>query len=544
VKLITQLKTKLHSHFSPSSSILDKEEGLQQVSKRLRLLFLLPISLTFLLGAIIFSLLNKVNEVKHQEIQFHAIEHTISRLYFEAVEHHSEALLAVLDSLEYSTPLKDLFSQKKRIALYQKSLPLYNQLNQLLSVTHFYYLNPNKTVFLRLHAKQKFGDSINRSTLLNASKTGHASSGIELGPLGTLTLRAVKPWHQTGHLHTLPIGYLELGMEVDHIFAEISQVIGAEALVILDKSKLDKRTWSTGQQLLNRPHHWEDFPHITLGLGEISRLPTAITTCLKQSSFQQACQTLANDPNYRISTFPIRDIQGQIIAKALFIFDTRAFHHLALSIQIITLIAVSTGCVALFFLFYFLIGQVGKRIETDEREILRMATHDGLTQLYNHRSFYQILEAETQRAKRYNHPLTLIMIDIDHFKKVNDHYGHIAGDLVLTELSRVISAQTREIDKVCRYGGEEITLIMPELDYPGALEAAERIRKQVAKHAFNLVKLSLPSAIHITISLGVAIYNPKLEDTQALVCAADTALYQAKNSGRNCTRAAPPPDTP
>ncbi len=159
-----------------------------------------------------------------------------------------------------------------------------------------------------------------------------------------------------------------------------------------------------------------------------------------------------------------------------------------------------------------------------------LATHDGLTGLYNHREFYKLLEDELVRAQRFNRPASLLMLDIDHFKRVNDTHGHLAGDAVLKELSELLDREARTIDRVCRYGGEEITVILPESDLEAAANMAERMRAAVEAQAFDA---NADAPLRITVSIGVASFPAHADSAQALVAAADAALYAVKQDGRN-----------
>ncbi len=144
------------------------------------------------------------------------------------------------------------------------------------------------------------------------------------------------------------------------------------------------------------------------------------------------------------------------------------------------------------------------------------------------RAFYAMLEDELHRSNRHNHPLSLLMLDVDHFKLVNDTYGHRAGDTILRGLSNLLMEQLRDIDRVCRYGGEEIIVIMPETMIEDAIEVAERLRKAIEAESFGIGE---NKKIHITASLGVASYPLHAQAADELVTVADAALYYSKASG-------------
>lgn len=167
-------------------------------------------------------------------------------------------------------------------------------------------------------------------------------------------------------------------------------------------------------------------------------------------------------------------------------------------------------------------------IEADKR-LLNLATTDALTGLNNRGVFNVEIQKEVDRAQRYGRPLSLVMFDIDHFKKFNDTYGHQIGDFVLQEMGRLILINTRSNDTSSRYGGEEFALILPETNMEGALIQAERLRSAVRNHPFTTDR----TCFNITVSVGVASLEEDIRDARMLIQRADEALYNAKAEGRN-----------
>ncbi|MGC2194915.1 MAG: diguanylate cyclase [Terriglobales bacterium] len=165
------------------------------------------------------------------------------------------------------------------------------------------------------------------------------------------------------------------------------------------------------------------------------------------------------------------------------------------------------------------------------REDLRFqATHDALTGIWNRRALLDLLQREIERASRSQTSTGLLMLDLDHFKEVNDTHGHLAGDAVLREMARRVTQVIRSYDLVGRHGGEEFLVVLPGCDPQQTLQSAERIRSVVAAHPVIVDY----SEIHVTISVGATATTANASE-QEILAIADTALYQAKNAGRNRT---------
>ncbi len=169
-------------------------------------------------------------------------------------------------------------------------------------------------------------------------------------------------------------------------------------------------------------------------------------------------------------------------------------------------------------------------IETQyHEEIYKLMTTDGLTQVANKRYFDEILDKEIDRSMRYERFFSLMILDIDHFKEINDTYGHLAGDSVLRQLGHLIQERVRRHDIAARTGGEEFAILLPEIDEQGAVILAEDLRQLISKTSFPFEGTS----INITVSIGIAQMTSENRNRDAIVQAADQKLYEAKNSGRN-----------
>lgn len=179
-------------------------------------------------------------------------------------------------------------------------------------------------------------------------------------------------------------------------------------------------------------------------------------------------------------------------------------------------------------IFRFLMGHNVEALYHEE--IYRLTIIDALTEIHNKRYLLEYLDREIARAVRYGRPLSLVMFDIDRFKRINDEQGHLAGDFILRELSITLKEVVRRDELLARYGGEEFTMVLPECPLEGALDCAERLRIMVQDHSFEFEEKNVP----VTMSLGVATFSGgQTISVSDLIRNADEALYRAKELGRN-----------
>lgn len=191
-------------------------------------------------------------------------------------------------------------------------------------------------------------------------------------------------------------------------------------------------------------------------------------------------------------------------------------------------IVVPVLAVIAVFVIAYIVKYIIKSRDFDHQ--YKLATTDGLTELYNHRYFQDQMRMQIANAQRYNTQFSMIIIDIDHFKSFNDTYGHQAGDAVLKQVAQTLKTNSRATDIVCRYGGEEMSIILTNTDKEEAIKKAERVCKAVAERIF---KLSATQTVHVTISVGVSTYPENGETPQQIIEYADQGLYYAKEHGRN-----------
>ena len=202
------------------------------------------------------------------------------------------------------------------------------------------------------------------------------------------------------------------------------------------------------------------------------------------------------------------------------------------------LINIAAGVVVLgLLLMHWLPKAITERFrsEQDRADLLMLATEDALTGIFNRRHFETAGRAEWARFQRYGRPLSLLILDIDNFKAINDRFGHAAGDLILKSIAQSCQAVRRPTDVVARIGGEEFAILLPETDEASAVLVAERLRKQIASVAHTLGG----KEVRVTVSVGVAGGTLSMSSLEAMQRRADEALYTAKAAGRNRVMRAP-----
>ncbi len=514
----------------PASSLSDDHPP---AAPRLKLAVLVPIVSVVIAVVALFLYTTYRHEQQDLEREASRARSSIQYLYEKGIIDHAEILAAAAESIVHSELIAAALVRGDRQRLLELSRKMFSDFKAKYGITHWYYHGKDRVNLLRVHQPPRHGDTISRFTMLAAERNGAPSYGMEIGPLGTFTLRYVYPWYVHDGTVSSLIGYVEVGMEVENLFDDIENMLDVGISVFIEKSLLDRATWEEGARMLGRVPNWDRFPNLVSTAFRQEKISAPLL-----DQFADAERILdvtptamsSGDIEFRVVSVPLTDVREEHIGYVIAFLDITA-KSMAAREQVIAAIAIAIVVgLALFVFFYRLIDSTERRLITADHKLRKLATHDGLTGLLNHRMFQLRLAEECLRASRYDREVTMLMFDIDFFKNVNDTYGHQIGDVVLKHVAKLISKQCRNVDAVCRYGGEEIAVLLPETSLAEGVHVGERIRMCIEADQF---KASGIDGLKLTASVGASAFPTHAGTPDQLAQSADAALYRAKETGRN-----------
>jgi len=288
----------------------------------LKLSFLLPLGLVFC--GLIFSFIYLTFNRSQQQINTSAEQmvSSVTSLFRHNVLENSSMLEAVSHALFRNKDIEAALIEKNRSRLLSLSTPLFNELSKEHLITHFYYHNVDRTNLLRVHKPERHSDKINRFTMLEAEALGSVSSGIELGPLGTFTLRNVTPWYDSNQNL---IGYLELGMEIDSIFDSIERLYSTHLFMLIHKKHLNKSRWIEGMRMLGYEDDWDaldQFVVTNLRVGQ--KLPEEFSTNYATSDTRVAgeFELKFKGLRHKARVIPVEDKGKRDVGEMWILIDT------------------------------------------------------------------------------------------------------------------------------------------------------------------------------------------------------------------------------
>jgi diguanylate cyclase (GGDEF)-like protein len=421
--------------------------------------------------------------------------------------------------------------EKKKAELRKELLDKLQDKYSLMTKYNFRQLQfqfPNGDSYLRFHSPDKFGDNLMdvRESIRIANTERRFVSGFEEGRIFN-GYRFVYPiFLKEKHIGSVEISVsMATLVETLHnlnpdrnVFLAIDRSV-VESTVFADKQSNYVESFFSNGYMFDR-EIYEKFGAKTIGtryseslIGKIRE--NAAMRLPSKESFGFAIEDQGK--HYLVKFLKIANVSGKPVGYFLSIRENEQFREMYSRLY----------HDLIFTSIIFALFQAGIFIYMKDRaELRRISFHDKLTGLFNRHKFMEDAEREVERYGRYGRSLSVIMMDIDHFKNVNDTFGHSVGDKVLQDLSRIVSVSLREMDMLARWGGEEFIVMLPETNIDGARDAAEKIRSVVEGHTFPVVG-------GITVSLGISEVKTGEIDIEQAVNRADDALYRAKNAGRN-----------
>lgn len=411
---------------------------------------------------------------------------------------------------------------RDRDALYSLVIERYEEMkkdNPFLEVMHF--ILPDNTSLLRVHKLDKYGDDLTnvRPMIRDTNKNLTINKGFEIGKHG-ISYRVSVPVHYLGKY----VGVLEFGVNVNYILELSKKVFGVESAIFFDTKALEllreKETRLKDTEIIN-------------GYTMFGR-DNVIFSSIKNIEEEELYENIKIDSKEYVvyEGIQITNYQHKVVGKTILAQDITKdvadlnMYIMSLFIATIFLLILISVMLAMSFNKLFRIIEEKQEELTEKNKLLEdLSNTDPLTKLKNRRRFAEIMEYEINRSKRYKSGICLALVDVDHFKKINDVYGHDVGDLVLMGLATLLQNNTRSSDVVARWGGEEFIILYVESELDNCYAKIDRLRELVSEHIFESVG-------HITISIGISKYIDG-ENEQDLIKRADNSLYEAKKNGRN-----------
>jgi len=455
-----------------------------------------------------------------------------SKIYYNTLKNIIQRYESVANNILMNKELMKAFENQDRQELLNITAPIYKKLrdeNPYLRVMHFHTKDTKS--FLRLHKPEKFGDDLSsfRHISNQVNKTKKKVIAMEAGRYGVYYRLALPVLNEKGNY----LGVFEFGININYILDTFNKDYDFQSILLLKKD-IFKIIYENNKNITYYSYS-NDYYSIESDANNICTCKNRpLCNCISSTIKNDELSIVEDDDNSNIifTINSINDILNKEIGKILFVKNMNYYTD---KINMVKNISIFSAIILLFLSFYLMrkifnnyinvVNSYQSKLEIKNRSLLKLVNVDHLTKIHNRKSIETILIKELKRVKRYNHKLSLIIIDIDDFKDINDTYGHNVGDKVLKNIAKVVTSTIRESDYFGRWGGEEFIVISPETSLNNAFVVADKIRENIFSYNFE-------EAGQVSCSVGVA--ESTSQDTyQTIVHNADIALYQAKNSGKN-----------
>lgn len=501
---------------------------------------LIPLSVAAAIFLFVFMLTLRYYHVKAvNEAAFETTE-IIERIFNQTLINDYDFMHEVIEILEFDKSLRLALQNGNTEVLTDIAMPHFKRMSHEHRITHFYFHDRDRINIVRLHKPEKYGDLIDRFTILEAEKNESTAYGIELGPLGTFTLRVVTPWYYENKL----AGYIELGEEIEHIIKLIQDITKTEIYVLIYKEFLERENWETGMQMMGRFGNWELFPSYALINRSVNSDIEKMSAGLNEWEMNPIKKDLhfTLDGKNLIATFiPLYDAEKRRVGKILALHDVTEQTSAAKYATVVNAVTGLSLAGLLILLFYSIAAGAEKKMkrsqdrlleEAKRREVMQaehikelehLALHDTLTNLPNRNLLNNRIEHTIKVCKRRKECLGLIVVEILRLHEINDTLGHRNGDYLLQQIGTRLINEFRETDTVARLGTESLGILLPSVNRSFLTQIIKKI-----SHCFELPFIIEDFSITIEVSMGVAFSPEHALDAETLIQRADVANRLAK----------------
>ena len=339
--------------------IVLEDNSMKKYNFRTRILIPLTLAFAILLTGFVVSFYQNQKKYLHAG----AIKRleSVEKLFVAQLDSDAQTMRAGLEIVLFNEQLRTDLKNKDREALLEHALPIFKHLQSKHRTTHFYFTGPDRINILRVHKPDKYGDKIDRYTSLEAERSKMISSGIELGPLGTFTLRVVAPWYEDDRL----IGYVEFGEEIEHIIQYLHNILNVDLYILIKKKFLNRENWEAGMRMLGRKPAWDQFPMVVMtGHTEhlFSENPIKFFNKVHYTSMEPDVEVSLNQRKYRKGFLPLKDAGGHEVGGMVIMSDiTDIYSGLHTTIFQMGAIWLGVGGI-LFVLFHIFLGQIEHQV--------------------------------------------------------------------------------------------------------------------------------------------------------------------------------------
>jgi len=434
---------------------------------RLKSKILIPLTVAFavMLGTFLTTLTwmhkREINERLTGDV------HAIHNMFELTLTEHTQEMAAVLKIFSKQEEWINVFISRDRQRLLDLASPIFDRLRQEHNITHFYFTGPDRVNFLRVHSPQKHGDRIDRFTTVEAARRAQAVSGIEIGPLGLLTLRTVYPCYRDGEL----LGFLELGKEIDSIVQSMHRIFNVHVLFLADKKFLNRPAWEDSQKKLGRPGNWDQFPTYVIMNYTTSEMVHPLLQAIRSidsTNLPFGFEASWEGKTLQISRLPLKDASGQFIGHILFFRDVSNLAVERLISWLAILLCVGIAGV-LVILFSGVLGRVERRL------------------LDAYRDLFQAGQEIREREERFR---TLTENSLDMIMRFDRQYRHLyVNPIVEKQIGIPIQEFVGKTHQELGYSKEQLALW------------EEAIEKVFRTETTNRVEFKLPNDIYIDLLL-------------------------------------------